>query len=466
MDPFSRPSTAALSSTASQSFSSSHALSSISSLSSSISSARQSSIQISKTYRQASTLFLTRRLPEALSTVLPLITPTPAGDVNGAAVIEPAPVVRASRTTRIKVWSLYLTILNAIVELAPDEAKEAFGSQEWRAICAKVREGEVWEEVARNGYHGIEGEVDSEVVINLYDAWRKPASTCLSTDMRCRATLLLAHARDQRLNQRRLESYLAAANAPNLDISDRFNEKLLPRPAFRHRSPQKVTSGADTPRHLNARVKILELYTLHVLLRNNEWDYAREFISMSSVLDEERREAFLQALHSLQEEQQEADRREREDRQHKEEQLRLEIEESRRLRAANEEHERSRLEEDRARRQRGGVDYGTEQTDGVRHFKDQPGISRPLPAPAKKGQGASVSSRAVMVYFNLRTYMARMGASFQSNPMALTRTLAFIIGFILMLSRRNVRERIARVLSTSWNKVKATAGMGLKVSYI
>ncbi|KAI8269709.1 hypothetical protein K4K58_000750 [Colletotrichum sp. SAR11_239] len=132
--------------------------SSISSLSSSTSSRHTS--QISKTYRQASTLFLTRRLPEALSTILPLITPTP-GQSDGAPT-EPAPVARASRSTRIKVWSLYLTTLNAIVELEPDEGKDAFGSQEWRSLCTKVRDGEVWEEVVRNGYHGVESDVDSD----------------------------------------------------------------------------------------------------------------------------------------------------------------------------------------------------------------------------------------------------------------------------------------------------------------
>lgn len=146
--------------------SSSHIMSaSMSSLSSSISSARNPSSHISKTYRQASTLFLTRRLPEALSTILPLITPPPEEEPGISA--EPAPVAKASRTTRIKVWSLYLTILNAIVELDPDEGKDAFGTQEWRALVSKVREGEVWEEVVRNGYHGVEGDVDSDVVINL-----------------------------------------------------------------------------------------------------------------------------------------------------------------------------------------------------------------------------------------------------------------------------------------------------------
>lgn len=76
-------------------------------------------------------------------------------------------MTQASRSTRIKVWSLYLTILNAIVELEPEEGKEAFGNQEWRALCNKIRDGEIWEEVVKNGYHGVEGDVDADVVINL-----------------------------------------------------------------------------------------------------------------------------------------------------------------------------------------------------------------------------------------------------------------------------------------------------------
>ncbi len=136
---------------------------SVSSLSSST---RHASSQISKIYRQSSQLFLTRRLPESLSTIIPVITPAPSDDTN--ADPEPVPISKASRTTRIKVWSLYLTILNSIVELDPDEGKQAFGSQEWRGLVAKVRDGEVWEDVVKNGYNGVEGDVDSDVVINLW----------------------------------------------------------------------------------------------------------------------------------------------------------------------------------------------------------------------------------------------------------------------------------------------------------
>lgn len=58
--------------------------------------------------------------------------------------------------------------MNAVVELDPDEGKQAFGSAEWRGLVQKVREGEVWEEVVKNGYGGVEGDVDSDVVINLF----------------------------------------------------------------------------------------------------------------------------------------------------------------------------------------------------------------------------------------------------------------------------------------------------------
>ena len=137
--------------------------SSMSSISSSTS--RHASSQISKIYRQSSQLFLTRRLPESLSTILPVITPSAVDDTNADS--EPAPILKASRTTRVKVWSLYLTILNAIVELDPDEGKQAFGNQDWRRLVTKVRDGDVWEEVVKHGYGGVEGDVDSDVVINL-----------------------------------------------------------------------------------------------------------------------------------------------------------------------------------------------------------------------------------------------------------------------------------------------------------
>lgn len=314
------------------------------------------------------------------------------------------------------------------------------------------------------------------------------SSDPLCTNVVARATLLLTHAKTQALNQKRLESYLAASTNPNLDFSHHFSP-TSPRRFSRHRSPSKLRSGADTPRDLNARVKILELYTLHVLIRNNEWDYAREFISVSSVLDDERREAFLQALQSLQEEQQEAERVEREEKQRQEDQLRRDIEEARRLRAENEAMEKRRLEEERARREGSEIDYGidTRSTGGASSTGKtrrkrastgaSGGASRPAQSVRRSGAGgspnkskavapASFGARAALMFANVRAMIERMGMSLQTNPMLMMRFLAFIIGLALMFGKKNMRERIARVMGNSWNKVKATASMGAKVSYI
>lgn len=137
---------------------------------SSLASSRQHSQQIAKAYRQAAQLFLTRRLPEALSTIEPIITPPPQNDQldqNDPDLTAYAPIAAASRGTRVKVWSFYLTFLNAVVELGAEEGKLAFGSTRWKQLVSKCRDGSVWDDVVRDGYAHVEGDVDAEVVVNL-----------------------------------------------------------------------------------------------------------------------------------------------------------------------------------------------------------------------------------------------------------------------------------------------------------
>jgi hypothetical protein len=148
---------------------------------SSLSASRQQSSQIAKAYRQAAQLFLTRRLPEALSTIEPIITAPPQdlAASHGSTDIHDAyaPVATASRGTRVKVWSFYLTFLNSVVELGAEEGKHAFGSARWKQLVSKCRDGSVWDEVVRDGYAGVEGDVDADVVVNLY----VHTSTCTNT---------------------------------------------------------------------------------------------------------------------------------------------------------------------------------------------------------------------------------------------------------------------------------------------
>lgn len=140
---------------------------------SSLSSQRAQSSWLAKTYRKAAQLYLTRRLTEALDAVEPAVFPDAflSGQLNASSDEDgsrtSAPVAQTSRGTRVKIWSFYLTLLNAIIELGPEEGKLTFGSARWKAIASKARSGNVWDEVVRHGYGGNEGQVDGEVVANL-----------------------------------------------------------------------------------------------------------------------------------------------------------------------------------------------------------------------------------------------------------------------------------------------------------
>lgn len=124
----------------------------------------------SRTYKKASQLFLTRRLPEALSTLQPILAvPSSSEDhqTNGDSSAALAPIATASSTWRIKVWNFYITLLSAIVELGAEEGRSQFGQKEWKDFATQVREGGIWENVVQIGYRGREGSVDAEVVYVL-----------------------------------------------------------------------------------------------------------------------------------------------------------------------------------------------------------------------------------------------------------------------------------------------------------
>ena len=304
-----------------------------------------------------------------------------------------------------------------------------------------------------------------------------------------RATLLLANARTQHLNQQRLEAYLAASRTPNLDLTGRFLA-----PSARNASPTR-SAGTDTPRDLNARVKILELYTLHVLLRNDEWAYARDFISASEVLDEERRDAFLAALQSLEDEREEAAQREQDLAREKEEKLQAELEAARRRRIESEEREARRLEEQRCARAGSEVDYGVDSSHPVHSNGSASGKAphsngsanekaaqtpkaaapkkgafktKPVPSTRPSGSGQRVVAppgmfqRATVIVGNLRRLVEVLAASLRDNPGSVLRTLAFALLLLLALGNRQVKDR----LKGMWGKVRGTMGMATKVSYI
>ncbi|KAI5361992.1 hypothetical protein Slin15195_G056410 [Septoria linicola] len=424
---------------------------------SSLSRSRSTNSLIVRTYKQATSLYLTKRFKEALETLEPIISSQQAGDdaVNSgrsdgeSSADGVAPVAQSSKGTRTKVWVFYLSLLHAIIELGAEEGKNQFGSAKWRQLAAKARGGVVWDEIIRLGYGGNEGDVDPDVVVNL-------------------ATLLLGHMQSQRLNQQRLEAYLSAsADAAQLAY---LNEGIA----------TPMSNGTSSPKELTTRLKILELYTLHVLPSNDEWDYAQQFIEMNDMLDDERREAFLHALATLKDEKDGTAQRERE----LEELREREIEEQRAAEEARqkegeirEEERKKAAELEKTRTNTSTSSTASRPTNG--HVKNEnaatssqrpstQSTSKPPSKPQKKARvpPPNLYARASSVFSNLQQMVLEAGRGVTGNSMALFRLLMFIVAFLLILARRDLRMKLKRTLEDSWAKVKQTIGMGTKVSYI
>ena len=237
------------------------------------------------------------------------------------------------------------------------------------------------------------------------------------------------------------------------------------------------SGGTSTPRDLNTRLKLLELYTLHVLPKNDEWDYAREFINMSEILDEERREAFQNALLSLQEEKNHDAIREAELRKRQEEEMekRRQDEERRRreeLKAeeerkalANEKRQRSiPLQGSESSREKTGQTSDAPQRNGQRQSASTNRQPKPQKKPVTPPPG--IYKRATLLMTSLQSSLYNARKSLMHNPMAMLRFLLFLLAFVMAFARRDVRERIRRTTGDAWDKIRRTIGMGVKVSYI
>ena len=430
----------------------------------SLSQSRSTNSLIVRTYKQATQQYLTKRFKEALETLEPIITPqqqqgADGEEVNGDEGVSDgaaAPIAQSSRGTRTKVWVFYLSLLHAIVDLGQEQGKLIFGSTVWRQLAAKVRDGSVWEEIVKHGYAGNEGEVDPDVVVNL-------------------ATLLLEHMQDQRLNQQRLETYLAASNG---EATTNGNGSFAQQDGMS--TPLSTHSSSSSPKALASRLKILELYALHVLPANGEWEYAQQVIEMSDgLLDEERKEAWLHALHGLQEEKEGSAKKEAE----LKEQREREMEEQRKgkQREAEEEEERRKTEEKQkaASKAAQGLNGTAAPTPAKATPSPKPSSSsQPVPSAARPGSKKSPPhssppptfyrrASSLITNFQHTIMQASRNLTNSQSSMAVLRFVMFMLAFLLMITmRRDLRLKLQRATERGWMKIKQTVGMGVKVTYI
>jgi len=430
----------------------------------SLSRSRSSNNLIVRTYKQATQLYLTRRFREAWDVLGTIVRASEEGgegynanvNINGnyndeddQGHLSPAPVAQSSRGTRTKVWVFYLSLIHAVVELGPEEGGREFGRvDKWRLIARKAREGSVWGEIVARGYGGQDGEVDAEVVVNL-------------------ATLLLGHMVDQRANQARLEAFLASSEDAAGAGGGFGGYDGVSTP---------MSSHSVSPKALQARVKVLELYALHVLPEVGEWEYAREFVEGCGSLDEERKEGFLNALDGLKEEREGLKRREMElqeqrEREVQEEKTRREQEEQKR-RVEEEERQKREREQQQQKQQKereaesnsinaNNNNSGNGNGSGS-NTRGQPSRSARKSTPSSQQQPAASSATLLTRLTSLVHHMrTNLGPSLLS-----ARLLVFFFAFIILASRRDMRVKLRRALADGWDKVRRTVGMGVKVSYV
>ena len=322
---------------------------------------------------------------------------------------------------------------------------------------------------------------------------------------------MLGQAPNQKITQVRLESYLSTASQVDLNLSDQLNGS----PSKHRRSH---VNGTSTPKDLNSRIRIIELFTLHVLPRNEEWDYARSFLNNSDVLDEERREAFLQTLQELSDHKdgENIDNEVFEDSAEELQAQQAEVVKKDAETAVNGtstptggmQHHRSGSEVDYGidvRHPNGSLVPTSSTSNGQptsakftksaminpppssqqHHHHQQasrsahPGsssLSPPSQTPRHRSNHKSTStanssqnaliSQARHLFRALQSLVANITKAISSNPNALLRLLTFLIAFLIAFSRPEIRDRMRRAVAVAWKKVGSTVGMGVKTSYI
>ena len=204
---------------------------------------------------------------------------------------------------------------------------------------------------------------------------------------------------------------------------------------------------------------------------------------MSEILDDERRDVFLQTLQSLHE-QKETDTN------HEAEILRAQQEE---LERGRREAETKRQEDLKAaeatghspqrknnhKRSNSEKDYGIDdpspttkrppEANGVRGFRPTQhhlSHSSRRPPTSKQPPPAGVYKKGLELVHALQRLLFNTAQSMSKNPTILLRMVLFVLALVITLSRRGVRERVGRITVVGWDKIKRTFGMGVKVSYV
>ena len=415
--------------------------------------------QIAAYYVLAEASYSSKLFHDAYRTTAPLVTPPDLNDrdMEHGELIAKAPVGGAGKKLRVKVWILHFKLLDTIIQLERYGDEEGFTRDEWREATSKVVNGTIWDHVYLHGYGGNYAKMDSLVVLQLYVYHyfgRYQALTCRWY----RAELVYSYARSQKSNQRHLESYLAAALQPS-------------------------QSPSSSPNELLRQKSILQLLTTAVLPANGEGDYARTLISSSDILTEEEQETLRQELDDA-----EAETRAEQGGQAVLSTEQMDLEEEPQDQEM-EEADPDTMDVDEeavltASPKSAHHGHDSEKDFGIEDPQPSAALPQPMPKSSLKPSPVPVQHRAAnsspteaskhsttstglvkrsaAIMGNFQRLINSIIQTASRNPMGLLRFVLFLVGVVVALSRRDVKEKLRQ----AWAKVQRTVGMGVKVSYI
>ena len=303
-----------------------------------------------------------------------------------------------------------------------------------------------------------------------------------------RTTLLLSHSASQTFNQQHLESYLSLSSPTKYDLSD------IPEVCKGVETKSSLQGiydhSAKSMKDLASRLKILELYCLHVLPRNNEWEYAKEFICMNDAFDEETQDSLLQILQNLRDEKEDGDYG---NHSHQSSTKAFEQQQQHQpsgktglenvaVKVVRPQDEDQSLRDKNTRSEKGYGVGGSNPSQIVRsppphrqnhlpqtvedlHSKN-PRLPSTISSKRKPHVKASFFERSQIILNALQGLVSYTTKSIFMNPQPLLRFVLFLIALIVILGRRDVKDRIRRLTQVGWEKVKRTVGMGVRVSYV
>ena len=303
-----------------------------------------------------------------------------------------------------------------------------------------------------------------------------------------RANVLLSQSPNQKKNQQHLETYLSALSPRESDLSRPLDQLMNSNGHIKESSDHAV--GTNTLRDLETRISIVEIFALHVLPRNSEWDFAKEFIRLNDILDADRKEDFLQTVCKLQEDESD-DRNQYEDAVPQYDPLATKVTQSNDIQRTDSNVTIKAIPPKVHRRTSSETDYGVDdnqpqpKTPPLKALPPKPiseSISKPvrkvsgtlrsqpprIPAnkPIKNDPQSTIKKRTMAINSTNQKLLGYMTFHLSQNPAILLRFVLFLAALIVVFSKRDLRQRLGRITGSGWEKVKNTIGMGVKVSYI